>query len=299
MNSTACLYNLKSFARQNGIPLITALKICLQNEFLYRLSKTSQRDTLLLRGKYLVDLLTDSFSDTALDFLYTGKNHSKENIEQIANKIISKAKQSDNIELQISGCENLDESRAYKGYSITVIGRLCGMRTSFLINIGIDDELAHAPEEISTRDILGDGNAGIFLSYPAESIVSEKLDIVMRRFGIDDNMSHLYDIYLLSMNFNFDGIELQRAVKATFLYRKNDCNRDAFKRLLTLEQKTDMRRRWQQYANSNSIDITLISVMERVREFLSPVYENILHGSRLERQWNALMGRWEEPVYIY
>ncbi len=85
------------------------------------------------------------------------------------------------------------------------------------IDIGFGDSVYPKPE-INTYPTLLDLPAPKLLSYSKETTIAEKLAMV--KLGeLNSRMKDFYDIWLLSRQFQFNGLDLQKAISGTFPQR--------------------------------------------------------------------------------
>ncbi|GAI56650.1 unnamed protein product [marine sediment metagenome] len=58
--------------------------------------------------------------------------------------------------------------------------------------------------------------------YPAESVVSEKFESMVKLGLLNSRMKDFYDIWLMIHQFDFKGSQLTEALRRTFTYRKTE-----------------------------------------------------------------------------
>ncbi len=58
--------------------------------------------------------------------------------------------------------------------------------------------------------------------YPAESVVSEKFEAMIKLGLLNSRMKDFYDIWLMMHQFDFEGSKLIEALRRTFTYRKTE-----------------------------------------------------------------------------
>ena len=302
MSSSVNLINsLKNISKREKIAYIEIVFRFFAEEFLRRLSKTQFKDKLILRGGYLVNQLTDfeGITDKTLDFLYIDSDEKQLDVNNVISNIISADTKFNFCEFSAGSAEKMVGQTGYNGYRINITAKIGSIRLNFDVNIGIGDILFHQTEELSIVSILSDDEKNEILSYPVESVISEKLDIILKRFELNNCMKHMYDIVLLSKTFDFDGYELQRAINATLKNRKNDCNANRLKEIGELSADADMLKQWQHFALKNAIELKFNEVLNCMLWFLEPVYDSINHESRWQKNWSGSNTEWDEPLYLY
>jgi len=302
MTATEFSPRMKAAARQYSIEYIDTVRYCLIKEFFRRLNLCDEAHGLVLRGSFLVRLLTDTIGkERSVDLLYLDApyNISVGDMYDLIEKIVTSAPEQSEIELSLLSINELEEQKCYKGFSINLIGCIGSVKLGFKVNIGLDDVLYHEAEMTELPSITEDEPSIECLTYPVEEIIAEKLDILLRRFELDRPMRHLYDIYELSYTFDFDGYELQKAVRSTLEHRKNDCNFERIIQIGTLHDDESMLMAWQHFKRINNYEESFETVLTRVLNFLEPIWNSIKQEKRWSREWSATSGRWNDPMYLY
>lgn len=294
--------SIKTTAHQSATEYIDVLRRFFEDEFLRRMHASGFSDTLILRGGFLVWQLSDftAIPSRNLDFLLLTEGKTDERyVYDIVDSIINTESRYELISFECEAVKMLDAVRQYRGFSLSLIGKLGNLRAGFKVNIGIGDKLFHEPEILELPPTVEGFSAIEVNSYPIESIIAEKLDILLRRFGLNDCMKHIYDIYLLSQIFDFDGYELQRAVAETFRTRENDTDYDALDRLNKLADDEYMVQLWRHFSRINNITITYNDVLARTLRFIEPIYTAIGRDGRFKLSWSGIAGRWDDNIYLY
>ena len=302
MTATEFSPRMKAAARQYSIEYIDTVRYCLIREFFRRLHLCDEAHGLILRGSFLVRLLTDTIGkERSVDLLYIDAPYdiSVDDLYRLTEKILTSEQLHSEIELSLLSVQELEEQKCYKGFSINLLGCIGSVKLGFKINIGLNDVLYHEAETTELPPITQDEPSVECLTYPVEEIIAEKLDILLRRFELDRPMRHLYDIYELSYTFDFDGYELQKAVRSTLEHRKNDCNFERLKQIGTLHDDESMLMAWQHFKRINNYGESFETVLTRVLNFLEPIWNSIKQEKRWSREWSATSGRWNDPMYLY
>lgn len=303
MTVTEIINGIKTAAHQSKTEYIDVLRRFFEDEFFRRLSIGEFSKVLILRGGFLVWQLTDfmGISSRDLDFLLLNGDDdiTEKYIYDMVLSIIGSEGENDIIGFECDNVKRLDEVRQYRGFSVGLTGVLGKLRVSFKINIGIGDRLYHQPESMvfpATLSGFSDPEVNV---YPVESIISEKLDMLLCRLGLNDCMKHLYDIYLLSRVFDFDGYELQRALTETLKTRNNDSSADALAKLEELTADEYLIQHWRHFSRINNIDATFEEVISRTVRFAEPIWDAIKREGRWQQSWSGVSGRWEDNIYLY
>ena len=111
------------------------------------------------------------------------------------------------------------EDQEYDGVRITLSGLLNQARIPIQIDIGFGDAITPAPENIE-YPVLFDGPPPLLKAYPRYTLVSEKLEAIVKLGLANSRMKDFYDIWLISRLFSFEGNVLRNALENTFERRQ-------------------------------------------------------------------------------
>ena len=132
------------------------------------------------------------------------------------------------------------------------------------------------------------------LGYPRETVVSEKFEAMTKLGLLNSRMKDLFDHWILSRQFDFDGAMLATAIQRTFANRKTAVlSRPT---ALTPEFGGDASKQTQwlaflRKAKLGGVPTTLQAVIDDLAQFLGPVAAAIESGSAFDQRWIA-RGPW-------
>ena len=87
------------------------------------------------------------------------------------------------------------------------------------IDVGFGDVVTPGPVRVSYPTIL-EQPAAQLLAYNRETAIAEKFEAIVKLGEVNSRMKDFFDIWLLAANFEFDGLDLADAVRATFAQRQ-------------------------------------------------------------------------------
>lgn len=90
------------------------------------------------------------------------------------------------------------------------------------LDIGFGDAVIPAPAVVEYPVILQMPSPKI-MGYSRESVVAEKLEVIVKLGTLNSRMKDFYDIWLLSRQFDFDGEILAAAIRTINGGAKMDC----------------------------------------------------------------------------
>ncbi len=280
---------LKNLSREQGIPLQQLLNLFCQEEFIRRLSHSSYRENLILKGGYLLYSISGFTTRPTIDADYLLKNHSNDlkAIEGLVKEIISQPGKNDFIEIQIRRLEEISEAKDYHGIRVNLMGIIGKTKTPFSIDFGVGDIIIPSPVERILPVLLLDFEGPEVLTYSLESTVSEKLDAIIFLMEATGRMKDFYDIYYLATTFDFEGRKLQEAIYETLSNRGTPHEKDSIAVIARLADNIDIQKRWNNFCKKvlkYELDIT--AVIDTIIDFTLPPYQSIISQEEFFKNWS-------------
>jgi len=133
--------------------------------------------------------------------------------------------------------------------------------------------------------------------YSIESIISEKFEAMVKLATANSRMKDFYDVYALSINCNFQGNRLKKAIESTFKKRKTIIPVNPLIFQSEFHNDKGRQRQWTAFINKSRIsdtDENFNQIMERITKFLKPVVISIKNKTQVEKSWYPLLGRWKK-----
>jgi hypothetical protein len=158
------------------------------------------------------------------------------------------------------------------------------------IDIGFGDSVYPKPE-INTYPTLLDLPAPKLLSYSKETTIAEKLEAMVKLDELNSRMKDFYDIWLLSRQYPFDGVDLQKSIIGTFSQRGTELPSEieAFSKSF-IKVKDTQWKAFRNNINSDAIPVSFEEVTNQIRNFIQPVIESTLNEGNLNKNWHPESG---------
>lgn len=289
------LVRLKTQAKEERIPLQMVLQIFAQEEFLRKLAMSRYQDNLVLKGGMNIYTLTEYHSRPTrdIDFLLRNLRGSHENVKHMMNDICGISTGNDFISMELLTTKNVTIGKEYPGVQVTFLGRIGNVRIPFSVDVGIDDVVVPSPikRKICTR--LPEFVSPEVLTYSLESTIAEKLDAIFQRMEGTSRMKDFYDIYYLSGLFDFDGSILQAAVRSTLQHRNRELYESVFDDIRAFAMNPGLLLFWKNFGLSQENNLSFEKVIQRLVDFLEPVYISIMQGSSFYMWWSSEKRLWK------
>jgi len=96
--------------------------------------------------------------------------------------------------------------------------RLGSARVPMQVDIGFGDVVYPGIDAVSLRPVLDFASMPV-PAYSRESLIAEKLHAMVKLGSINSRMNDFFDLWFLSITFDFSGETLRAAIAATFKTR--------------------------------------------------------------------------------
>jgi predicted nucleotidyltransferase component of viral defense system len=214
---------LLNISKQRSQPFDLLLNNYVLERLLYRLSQTGHRDRFILKGAML---LTKWFEDPLrptrdLDFLAVGNADQDEMVQVFKDVCAVSFNDGTVFDPESVKVDRIREETEYGGLRITASAKVDTAQIRIVIDIAFGDSVEPGIQEIDLPVLL-DFPAPHLRAYVPETVIAEKFQAMVMLGRANSRMKDLYDIWVLSRNFEFKGDKLARAIAATFARRKTE-----------------------------------------------------------------------------
>ena len=258
---------------------------------LYRLSKSSHHDQFILKGAMLFQIWSDQPHRPTrdLDLLGSG-TPSLDDFANIFRAMCDQPVEDDGIEFlpESVSASRMKEGEDYEGIRIKLEAKLAAARIPIQVDIGFGDVITPGPETITYPTTL-DFPAPILKAYPRETVIAEKFQAMVMLGMANSRMKDFYDLFILCSQYEFAGLLVQAAIKATF-DRRQTAIPQSTPLALTIEFTKDDRKQiqWQAFVRKSQLDTdekTLSEIGSALTDFLMPPTQAILSDLLFEQKW--------------
>lgn len=189
--------------------------------FLLRLSNSAHREKLILKGAMLLQLWSDKTLRPTrdLDFLSQGETD-EDVVRRVLEDICKTEAEEDGLTFDLTDLRvnQIREEDRYGGIRAKFVGRLGSARIPMQIDFGIGDAVTPAPAEIEFPSLLEMTKPNI-LSYPMETVIAEKLEIIVSLGMENSRMKDYFDLWFFATTLT-DVAGIPEAIKRTFERRE-------------------------------------------------------------------------------
>lgn len=207
---------LKNRADELGMDLNQVLQYYAMERFLYRLSKTSWAERLIVKGAAMLRVWDGAIARPTKDIDFLGNiNNSPEAVAAIVKECLA-VESADGLEFSPDvTAELITVEDRYPGVRASIEGRLSGARIRLQLDIGVADIAVPDPGWVDYPTLLGT-EAPRILAYQPATAIAEKFETMVSKGLLNSRVKDYYDIWMLSRSVAFDGEELRESIAATF-----------------------------------------------------------------------------------
>ena len=297
INAESVKAKLKNQAPKRGHMLQEELTAYGLERTIYRISISDYADKFTLKGGiFLYALFDGNFTraTTDIDLLAQKTSNEVESIKKIFKKIFS-IEVDDALRYDLDSLEvhSITEFKAYYGVNVSIAAYLDRTKISISIDIGFGDTVY--PERILMDfPVLLEMEVPKIYAYSLNSVIAEKFEAIVSLGYVNSRYKDFYDIYILAINYDFDGHELKKAIEETFLHRQT-----GFDDIVAFEEgfadDAIRKSRWKSFIKKKKAmkSVDFGNAMELIKDFLIPIVEAINENKVEQNKWMSIKKQWD------
>ena len=289
---------LQNKAKETNRPFAEVLQYYGMERFLYRFSRSEYADKFILKGALMFTVWQVPQRRTTLDIDFSSTYGNQiATIEKVIRDVCKVSAAPDGLvfDSQAIKGQKIKEDADYEGVRVKFRGFLERARIAMQIDVGFGDIIYPKPKMIDYPVIL-DLPKPHLKGYPAESVVSEKFEAMVKLGLLNSRMKDFYDIWLMMRQFDFSGSNLAEALKRTFGHRKTDLPKaqPLFAEEI-YDEKSDRQTLWKAFLRKGDIKNApekLRVTASEIEGFLTKPLDVINKRNGFNEEWKA-PGPWK------
>lgn len=258
---------------------------------LYRLTQSAHAGVFVLKGAMLFQLWTGHSHRPTRDLDLLGHGEpSIARFEQIFRDVCRTGVADDGLTFLDTSVRaaRIKESEEYQGIRLHIDARLANARIPLQIDVGFGDAITPGPLD-ATYPTLLDFPAPLLLAYPRESVVAEKFQAMVILGIANSRMKDFFDLWTLVNDFEFEGLPLALAIRATFERRQTQLPTQT-PLALSPEFAEDRTKttQWGAFLRKSKLTnapASLMDVISLLGAFLMPPTVAVANGNRFGKAW--------------
>jgi len=265
---------------------------------LYRLSQSEHADVFILKGAALFQIWTNQPHRPTRDVDILGHGApTLDRFERLLRDVCTTEVEDDGLLFDGNSIvvEQIKEEDEYQGIRLRLVASLQNARISLQIDVGFGDAITPGTEDVVYPTLLEFPPPKI-KAYPRETVVAEKFQAMVKLGIANSRMKDYYDLWILAKQFDFDGTQVTKAIKATFERRRTELP-SSMPLALTDEFAEDERKQtqWKAFCRKGRLAVPglkLKTVTELLAAFLMPPTKAAHASYDFAQRW-AAGGPWQ------
>ena len=266
----------KKLAEESGLTQLELYQRFMFERILERISVSKYNENFILKGGLLLSAMLgiNSRSTRDMDISIKGIDVSQEKMLKILNEILS-IDIDDKVKFEVVNITDIRADDEYGGNKYHLVGKLENLKVSLEIDISTGDEIT--PKELNFEYISIFDNKKIYIgTYNIETILSEKIETILRRGKYNTRMKDYYDVYFFLMKLKKDiNIKIfKQAFNNTLRKREAFDYYNDYKQILDLIAEDDrFTNYWNTYKKKNKYaeNIEFKEIVKILKEFLDSI----------------------------
>jgi predicted nucleotidyltransferase component of viral defense system len=289
-------------ARGGSRPFNELLQYYAMRRFMARLARSRHTHRFVLKGGLLMDAWNSSSSRPTVDIDFLGMmDNDPAAVESIIREVCVTEVEPDGLTFlaENSRAERITEHASYRGVRMRFEACLGSAKVPMQIDIGFGDVVLPGIIEVRLRPLLDFAPTSV-QAYSRESLIAEKFQAMVKLGSINSRMNDFFDLWYLSMNFDFGGETLAAAIIATFDTRGTAIPSQvaAFDTVFT--DSEEKRAQWRSFRYKSRLDEapeSLGQVVSQIAGFLGPLTQAVAVNESFRLSWRP-PGPWTAGILL-
>lgn len=195
-NANSFKAKIKNISKDKGIPAQQVQQHYLIEQVLKLISTSSYRDSLIVKGGYLIGQMIglDKRTTMDLDVTLKGTEMSKENLIHIFEEIL--CSKTDGFSFSVDKLEPIRQDDEYGGFSLKLNATFDTLKEVVFIDITTGDKITPREITYSMTSIFTNESIKIW-TYNLETVLAEKLETIISRGLASTRPRDRYDLFTL------------------------------------------------------------------------------------------------------
>ena len=265
-------------SQESGMDYMKILVRYLHERLLYRVSISSYREQLLLKGSSLLYAYErwDARPTLDIDLMGHRLSNSEENIRRVMEEICQLECPEDGVTFDAESIrlQPIAVEKKYPGLCVTMDAHLDSICQMVSIDIGFGDVVTPEPVPLDYPTILDGVPESNLMAYSLETLIAEKFHAMVDRDEQNSRMKDFYDVYQLFTKQYVDVNLLEEAIRNTFRNRGTTYHKHLHLFGETFATDAARNMRWNGFLRKlrTKENIAFVEVMQVVREHLQPYW---------------------------
>ena len=261
---------IRNLAKKKNVKAQILLQNYMFERFLERLSMSEYKDKFILKGGMLISAIVgiDTRTTMDLDATMRGLPFNEDSIQNTMTAICSLPIE-DDVLLTVDTIAPIRPDDKYGGYRTKITAVYDTIETPFTVDISTGDVITPQPVKYTFRGMFDEEKQIELWAYNIETVMSEKIETVLRRNTLNTRARDFYDIFIIVTTQPYNPALLKEAFTATALHRGTaEQIADIPAVINVIEGSTELRQMWEKYRKEfdYAADITYEMVVDALAD---------------------------------
>ena len=240
----------KIIEQQHNLNYYELLQRYMFERILERISVSKYQDNFILKGGLLLSAMfgIDNRTTKDMDTTITGIDIAQDKLIKVLNEILS-INLRDGVKFDIVDINDIRIDDEYGGNKYYIVGRKENLKVNLEIDISTGDQIT-ANKLKYKYPLLFENRTILISSFNLETILSEKIETILKRGTFYSRMKDFYDVYYLltTLRNEIDIETIKKAINNTFIKRNSINYLKDYKEIINAIRNTDkIKNLWQSY----------------------------------------------------
>ncbi|MBP5426431.1 MAG: nucleotidyl transferase AbiEii/AbiGii toxin family protein [Clostridiales bacterium] len=246
---------INNIAKENKISAQSVLQTYMLERLLERISVSSYKDKVILKGGMLISAILGIDTRTTMDMDTTikGVRITETSVQKMVQEICN-INLNDGITLKLTKVEDIRKNDEYGGFKVTIKAEYDNeLDVTLKIDISTGDKITYREIKYSFTLMFEERKIEIW-AYNVETIIAEKFESIISRGALGTRIRDFYDVHMLlkTQRKNIHNKTLKNAIMSTAKHRGTlDVIQDWNSITNMLRTNTKMIAQWKKYKSNN------------------------------------------------
>ena len=244
---------IKNKSRETGAPANVLLQSYMMERLLERVSLSSYRENLILKGGFLIAAMigVERRSTMDMDATLKGLSISRDKLESVLNEILA-IDAGDGIVFEMYGMRNIHDISEYDDFRVSLHVAYQTIRVDMKLDITIGDAIIPGAIEFPYKLMFEDRTISV-MAYNLYTLLAEKIETILSRNVANTRGRDFYDAYVL-LSLNKDTLSREELLHALRVKAEERGSVPALenheKHLQEIAESPDIAKIWAMYAKN-------------------------------------------------
>jgi len=272
INAMSLKAKIRNIAREKKISAQAVLQHYFFEYFLDRLSRSVYCNNFVLKGGFLIAVITGLEQRSTMDIDVTIQSLplDEKQVKKVIREICT-TPADDNIEFNLSGITSIRDDTEYGGFRASLEAIYENINTPLSIDITAGDIITPKPVKRKFKSIFETGIQFELLAYNYETILAEKIETILRRSVGNTRPRDFYDVYLITKTQTYNPAILRKALSSTAKQRGTTERIENVPEILkAIKESPILKQHWTKYQQEYSYarDITFEDTVNVLYEIM-------------------------------